>query len=141
MIASMVSALDRVRHFLRTVVTSQATSCSARLLWLEISMMMTSRPFRTDSMQLHTGAVISKLEPERLTEKPEPAEVGYPLVLSMSSMAEGTAARRPLEPSGVAEPMLAKISNIICVPDSERGGLLPTLRRSCLLAPVMTFSV
>lgn len=53
MMASMVSALDRVRHFLRTVVTSDATSCSARLLWLEMSMMMTSRPFRTDSPQLH----------------------------------------------------------------------------------------
>lgn len=50
-------------------------------------------------------------------------------------------ASKPLEPSGVAEPMLAKISSIICVPDSDSGGLLPTLRRSCLLAPVMTFRV
>lgn len=47
----------------------------------------------------------------------------------------------PLVPSGVAEPMLAKISSIICVPDSDSGRLLPTLRRSCLLAPVITFSV
>jgi len=63
------------------------------------------------------------------------------LVLSMRSMAAGMAPSSPLEPSGVAEPMLAKISSIIWVPDSDRGRLLPTLRRSCLLAPVMTFRV
>lgn len=63
------------------------------------------------------------------------------MVFSMRSRAEGMVLRRPLEPSGVAEPMLAKISSIIWVPDSDSGRLLPTLRRSCLLAPVMTFSV
>lgn len=68
-------------------------------------------------------------------------KVTHPFVFSMRSMAAGMASSRPLEPSGVAEPMLAKISSIIWVPDSESGGLLPTLRRSCLLAPVMTFRV
>lgn len=109
--ASMVSARDRVRHFLRTEVTSDATSCSARLLWLEMSMMMTSRPLCTDRLQLHRPSMIRIRPSER--GKPEQAAGTYPLVLSMRSMAAGTAPSRPLEPSGVAEPMLAKISNII----------------------------
>lgn len=50
--ASMVSGLDRAKHLLRTAVMLAATSCSARLLWLEMSMMMTRRPFRTDGKQL-----------------------------------------------------------------------------------------
>lgn len=59
MMASIVSALDSVRHFLRMEVTSQATSCSARLLWLEMSMMMTSSPFLTDGIQLQRRSVVS----------------------------------------------------------------------------------
>lgn len=114
MMASMVSARDRVRHFLRTVVTSAATSCSARLLWLEMSMTMTSKPLRTDSVQLQknrqselghfTDTCEAQMDAHKLT---------HPLVFSMRSTAAGIAPSRPFEPSGVAEPMLAKISSII----------------------------
>lgn len=69
MTASMVSALASVRHILRTAMTSHATSCSNRLLWLKMSMMMTRRPLRTDSMQLHTGLITIKREPEPWTQR------------------------------------------------------------------------
>lgn len=65
MMASMVSARDRLRHFFRTPVTSQATSCSARLLWLEMSMMMTSSPFLTDGTQLHREGSVSAASTRR----------------------------------------------------------------------------
>lgn len=140
MMASMLWWFWAERHFFSVALTLQATSCSARLLWLEISMMMTSSPFRTDKPQLLKMNVNSVNSVNHATSKTE-FQTSYPVVPSMRSMAEGMAHRRPLEPSGVAEPMLAKISSIIWVPDSERGRHAPTLRGSCLLAPVMTFRV
>lgn len=109
--ASMVSVRDRDRHFLRTAVTSAATSCSARLLWLEMSMMMTSRPFLADSVHLHKAEMV-RIGPTQ-SARPEAAAFTHPFVFSMRSTAAGMVPSRPLEPSGVAEPMLAKISNII----------------------------
>lgn len=109
--ASMDSALDSVKHFLRMVVTSAATSCSARLLWLEMSMMIRRRPFRTDSMHLKHIHSYRQLSTKGGVEAA--AALAHPLVFNIRSTAAGMAASRPLEPSGVAEPMLAKISSII----------------------------
>ena len=52
MTANRVSERGRPRHFFSTAVRPHASSCSARLLWLEISMMTTSRPFLTDRVEL-----------------------------------------------------------------------------------------
>jgi hypothetical protein len=57
-------------------------------------------------------------------------------------MAAGMAASSPLEPSGVAEPILAKTPSIMGVADSERGRQqLLMLLRLYLLAPVTTIRV
>lgn len=61
MTASSDSEHGAPRHFLSTVVRPHASSCSARHLWLEMSMMTTSRPFLTDSMHLHRETDTSTL--------------------------------------------------------------------------------
>lgn len=65
------------------------------------------------SYRQHAAETDQPLAPAEPRVEVKLVVLAHPLVFSMRSTAAGMAASRPVEPSGVAEPMLAKISSII----------------------------